>query len=105
MARSGHTGSGTDIEVHYLGYRAQSSAKADCDFSTLSLKFGRPEIEVRFTKEKGFTNMSKNNHEAGVVSRDAEIARVESIEDLLRRNGFFDSADREKKRDEAVLVH
>ncbi len=46
--------------------------------------------------------MPTKDNEVGLNSREGS-ARIESIEDLLRSRGFFDTAERDKK-DTEVLV-
>ena len=49
---------------------------------------------------KGKTQMHKNENEIGDLSAN----KIESIEDLLRMRGFFNSADGENKKKEEVLA-
>lgn len=51
---------------------------------------------------KGTSAMHKDNGTAA-HSIDLGVPRIESIEDLLRKRGFFDTFEHEKK-DEEVLV-
>jgi hypothetical protein len=51
--------------------------------------------------------MHKEDKDSALHSRDLDIAEIESIEDLLRTRGFFDTAEPEServKKDEGVLV-
>jgi len=52
---------------------------------------------------KGTSSMHNDDYNAAAHSRDLNPAKIESIEDLLRSRGFFDTAERDKK-DEEVLV-
>lgn len=45
-----------------------------------------------------------DDRETEAHSRELGVARIESIEDLLRSRGFFDTAERDIK-DEEVLVN
>lgn len=47
--------------------------------------------------------MHKKKNDDHESSRDLAVARIESIEDLLRSRGFFDTAERDKKEAEVLV--
>ena len=53
---------------------------------------------------KGSIAMHTKNDEQAVNSRELSATRIESIEDLLRSRGFFDTPDRENTEAAEVLV-
>ena len=53
---------------------------------------------------EGTSLTMRNENEAAAHSADMSVQRIESIEDLLRTRGFFETFEREKKKDEEVLV-
>jgi hypothetical protein len=52
---------------------------------------------------EGTTLVMRKENDSAAHSTDLATPRIESIEDLLRTRGFFDTFDREK-REEEVLV-
>jgi hypothetical protein len=52
---------------------------------------------------KGTSSAMHKDNDSAAHSMDLGVARIESIEDLLRKRGFFDTFEHEKK-DEEVLV-
>jgi hypothetical protein len=58
-------------------------------------------------QEKGIFAVHKDERDTATQTRD--LGRIESIGDLLRQRGFFDTVGRDEvkheKKDEAVLVH
>ena len=51
---------------------------------------------------KGTSTMPKDDDTAA-HSIDLGVARIESIEDLLRKRGFFDTFEHDKKEEEVVV--
>jgi hypothetical protein len=49
--------------------------------------------------------MTKEDRDTETHSQDLGASRIESIEELLRKRGFFDSVERVQKKDEPALVH
>jgi hypothetical protein len=46
------------------------------------------------SKERGITTVHKDNTNNGLQPGDPSPVRIETIEELLRKRGFFDSAER-----------
>lgn len=49
------------------------------------------------------TAMYNDDHDGGAHSRDSGVTRIESIEDLLRSRGFFDTAELDQKEEEVLV--
>ncbi len=47
--------------------------------------------------------MHKDDRDSGTDSLELGVIKIESIEDLLKRRGFFDTAEREKKEEEVLV--
>jgi hypothetical protein len=57
------------------------------------------------TSDKETSTVHKDDQDTAVQSRDSSPVRIETIEELLRKRGFFDSAERwNREKDTEVLV-
>jgi hypothetical protein len=58
---------------------------------------------------KAATATQRNDHDNATPSQDLSVTRIETIEDLLRKRGFFDTVERDKtahdKEDQKVMVN